>query len=397
MPHQRKRQVLSLLEKRLKLFPVVGVLGARQVGKSTLLREFLPQLRKIRYVTLDRDEIKNQAIQQPTLFLQNLESRDIKTICIDEVQKAPVLFDTIKAEVDEKKRPGRFALSGSTEFSKKTGVRESLTGRIALLRMFPLNLSEAAQCPGLFPLTNLMKKRGAHSAGASTLKEISQWLSCGGMPGIFSIRDESNRNSLFDAWVETTCTRDLGQFEIPRFNPDLARRILVATAQAEVPNRSEIAKIVGKDPRQVEAYLSAFKTLFVLYEVESHQSGVGKTLYYVFDSGIAHYLGSTEKRCLQIWFLNECFSQFSYSGSSRPDVFYYSSLKGSRVDFVVTTKKEAYGVLLTHEESPSTYTLRAAAAFRTKNPNIPVFVFVPGLHTRKEENNIFILPWNFAT
>ena len=100
MPHQRNRHLLPILEKRLKLFPIVGVLGARQTGKSTLLRDILAKRRHIHYVTLDREEIRSQAQRHPSLFVQNLESSEYQTVCIDEVQKAPVLFDTLKAEVD---------------------------------------------------------------------------------------------------------------------------------------------------------------------------------------------------------------------------------------------------------------------------------------------------------
>ncbi|MEK7689527.1 MAG: AAA family ATPase, partial [Bdellovibrionota bacterium] len=221
MPHRRKRALLSLLEKRLKLFPVVGILGARQTGKSTLLRDLLPPLRAIKYVTLDRDEARSQALRAPSLFLQNLESDLIKTVCIDEVQKAPVLFDTIKAEVDEKKRPGRFAISGSTEFSKKTGIRESLTGRISLLRVFPLNLAEIVEADSCF---SLAKGEAHRRAPKIKLQTVQAWLERGGMPGVFAIRESANRDALWDRWVETTCSRALAQFGIPRFNPELARR-----------------------------------------------------------------------------------------------------------------------------------------------------------------------------
>jgi len=392
MPHQRKRHLLRLLENRLKLFPVVGILGARQTGKSTLLRELLSAKRKTRYVTLDRDENKQQALQKPTLFLQNLESDTIQTVCIDEVQKAPVLFDTIKAEVDEKKRSGRFALSRSTEFSKKTGIKDSLTGRIALLRMYPLNLCEIHDITPSLTLIDPSKNKAKKKSKVS-LKNIHQWTDRGGMPGIFAVRENSSREALFDAWIETTCTRDMTVFNIPRFNPDLAKRILVAIAKSETPNRNEIAKSLGKTSRQMEPYLEGFKALFVVYEIEPFKTSVGKPLFYLFDSGIAQFLGSNTKRLLQIWFLNECFSQFSYAGESRADIFYSISSKGSRIDFVIETKKTSYAILLSEEESPSTYSLRAVDAFRRRNTSLAVFVLAPCLDIHRLEKNTTILPW----
>jgi predicted AAA+ superfamily ATPase len=390
MPHQRKRALLALISKRLRLFPVVGVLGARQTGKSTLLRELLPATRKVRYVTLDREENRQQAIRSPTLFVQSLESSGTQTVCIDEIQKAPSLFDTLKAEVDENKRPGRFAVSGSTEFSRKTGFRDSLTGRIALLRMFPLNLGEIeGGVSASFPITDFKPTVRPRCS----LKSIQSWMVRGGMPGIFAVREESNREALWDAWIETTCSRDLAQFGIPRFNPELARRILQSACSCEIPTRIEIAKRVGKTSRQVQSYLDAFQSLFVLYEIPSHPSGTGKPRYFPFDPGIAGRLGSTEKRRLQVWFLNECLSQFSYSGRSRPDLFFYASSKGSQVDFVVETPKKRMAVALSLEESPSTYSWRALEAFRKRNPNIPAFMASPCLETHSVRPGMTIVPW----
>lgn len=398
MPHQRPRHLLDLLEKRLTLFPVVGVLGARQTGKSTLLRDLLSLRRPIRYVTLDREEMKVSAQRQPSLFVQNLEADAVQTVCIDEIQKAPGLFDTLKAEVDERKRPGRFAVSGSTEFSKKTGIQDALTGRIALLRMFPLNQAEIDQRAPRFPMLDPFRFARSQTHTPS-LKEIQRWLDRGGMPGFFSVREEPNRAALFDSWIETTCTRDLARFEIPRFNPELARRILLETARVEVPTRTEIARAVGKTPRQIEAYLSAFKAIFVVYEVEPYKTSVGKPHFYWLDAGLAGYAGASVERRLQVWFLNECLSQFSYSGQMRPDLFIYETSRGSRIDFVVEAKDIRYAVKLSHDEAPGTYELRSVEAFRRKHPKISMVVAAPCLQVLQpgEDPGVKIVPWSVLT
>ena len=376
MSHQRKRAIISLIEKRLKLFPVVGLLGARQTGKSTALRDQLAQIRKLKYITLDRDESRTQATEQPTLFIQNAESSSIKTVCIDEIQKAPRLFDTLKAEVDEKKRPGRFMISGSTEFSKKTGIHESLTGRIALLHLFPLNLQEIH-----------LKKNGF------TLREVKLWSERGGMPGIFAIRDESARHALIDQWIETTCTRDLANFKIGRFNPDLARRILFEVAVNETPTRLEIARALGKTPRQIEGYLQALKALFILYEIEPHPTSVGKPLFYLFDSGIAQNMGASSQRCLQVWFLNQCYSSYSYAGKIKPDIFHYETTRGSKVDFIVKTKDTSRAYKIFEKEALTTYDLRGLTALRQKHESISIFALASCLNSHKIARDSHIIPW----
>jgi predicted AAA+ superfamily ATPase len=379
MRHQRTRLIIPTLEKRLKLFPIVGLLGARQTGKSTTLRDQLSQIRKLKYISLDRDENRSQATEQPTLFIQQAESASIKTLCtlcIDEIQKAPVLFDTLKAEVDERRQPGRFMISGSTEFSKKTGIQESLTGRIALLRLFPLNLQEI-----------YLKKKNF------SLKEVRLWADRGGMPGFFAIRDEAARESAVEQWIETTCSRDLANFKINRFNPDLARRIFFEVASSANPNRLEIARAVGKTPRQIEAYLQGFKALFVIYEIEPHPTSVGKPLFYIFDSGIAKNMGASSHRCLQTWFLNQCYSTQSYSGKIRPDIFHYETTRGSKIDFLVQakTKTEAYKIF--EKEAPTTYDLRAVHAFEVKHKTISTTALAPCLMEHSVSKKIKIIPW----
>jgi predicted AAA+ superfamily ATPase len=391
VPHQRPRHLLSLLDQRLRHFPIVGVLGARQTGKSTLIRELLGRKRSLEYITLDREEDRAEAIRSPSLFVQELESKGRKTVVIDEVQKAPVLFDTLKAEVDEDRRPGRFLITGSTEFSKKSGIRESLTGRIALTRLYPLNLAEIQESANArFPLAAL----SPHSGSKEGNRDIKLWLNRGGMPGIFAVRDEASRTAQWDAWIETTCFRDLTQFDIRRFKPELALRLFGAIARAETPTRQQVAGMLGVLPRQIDSYLDALLALHVIYEIPPHPSGTGKAQYHLLDAGIARSLGASESRCLEIWFLNEVFSQFSYAGHSRPFVFHYLSSKHSKVNFVVEHKARSAAFLLLHEEAPREYSLRAAASFCKKNPKIPVQVLAPCLRSHRLEPGCAIHPWS---
>lgn len=388
MPHQRPRNILPLLEKRLRHFPVVGVLGPRQSGKSTLIRELLSVKRSISYVTLDREDVRSQAERQPTLFLKGLEDPKVETACIDEIQKAPVLFDTLKAEVDENRRPGRFTITGSTEFSKKTGIRESLTGRIALLKLFPLNIAE------ILGSRHLPLIEGFATKSKTELTDITQWLDRGGMPGIFAIRDEDHRIANFDNWIETTCTRDVSKFNIPRFNPDLARRIFQSASSLPKATRTEIAKSVGKLPRQIEAYLEAFKSLFILYEIEPFQTSVGKSQFYCFDAGIAKALGASKEKRFQIWLLNEIFSQFSYAGKRRPDIFFYESSRGSTIDFLLTEEKFKFAFKICHDEAPSTYFMRAIDRFKNNNPEFEMLALAPCTKLHRVASNVQIIPWN---
>ena len=111
MPHPRDRLILAKLKKRLTFFPVVAMQGARQTGKSFLARQLAPKaLPKAQYVTFDDRDKRSAAEAHPASFLK--EHLDAMPLILDEAQKVPDIFDAVKSEVDEERRPGRFPLPG---------------------------------------------------------------------------------------------------------------------------------------------------------------------------------------------------------------------------------------------------------------------------------------------
>lgn len=118
----------------MKWSPAVGLIGMRQTGKTTLVRE----LAEI-YFTFDD---ANNLARFETGGLAVLQAGPYPMI-LDEVQKAPLLFDQIKIEIDRRRTPGRFGLTGSVRFSARKAIRESLTGRVVTFELLPLTLSES--------------------------------------------------------------------------------------------------------------------------------------------------------------------------------------------------------------------------------------------------------------
>ena len=140
MPHFRNRFAEPHIIKLAKLWPVVGLVGLRQSGKTTLMQ----QLFNIDHVvTMDDLAVREEAIKSPNTFLEKLNT----PVVLDEVQKAPPIFDAIKLKVDRRRIPGAFYITGSTSFSSKIGIRESLTGRIGLIELFPMSLAELHDMP----------------------------------------------------------------------------------------------------------------------------------------------------------------------------------------------------------------------------------------------------------
>ncbi len=302
MPHSRSRFALPSLKKKLRFFPVVAIQGARQTGKSFLARDLLvPEIQHAAYVSLDHLSLRQEAQLAPHTFLTAHQKNDL--LIIDEAQKVPDIFDAVKHEVDQQRTPGRFLLLGSTEFSRLALIRESLTGRMGRIRLFPMTLGETVGT----------KAKHADFTRAQTMK----YLSSGGMPGIFSVRDDEQKDALFQDWIDLTCLRDLQQFKSLKLDSELAYSILKLAATLEDPTRTAMSRALRVDPRKIGSHLTALCELFVLMKLNPHPSGTGKPIYLPLDTGVAAHLGAPLLRRLHIWLAIERMAYNQYFEKKR--------------------------------------------------------------------------------
>lgn len=315
MPHLRSRRALEPLRRLARLWPITGVVGSRQVGKSTLLRDLLG-VRE--FATFDDDETRTDAGNAPKVFL----AKYARPFVIDEIQKVPKLFDALKSEVDRKRIPGTFFVTGSQAFGSGELTRESLTGRIGALRLWPLTLSEGTGAP-------------------PTIEAFSRAMRRGGMPVPMFLRDDESRRLYWDSWLETTLIRDLARAYGRGYDLDLARLVLneIATQLA----RGLYPEISGfsKDSRKVTKYLKAMESIFLLNRIPCHKAGIGRDHWLLGDSGLAaHLLGDKlgrEEATLTLarhYLFNEIAASREYE-LKRTAITYFKSARGEPVDFVV--------------------------------------------------------------
>lgn len=313
MPHQRNRHVLPLIQKRLKGQPVVALQGARQTGKSFLARELLCQKNKSAvYLTFDSLTLNRSVSASPESFL--IQHGQAAPLILDEAQKAPEIFDAIKKTVDERKVPGRFLLLGSTEFSRQVLIRESLTGRLSRVRVYPFDLAETIglEIKGKPYVSNLRKV-------------LLKYLEHGGLPGICFCRDQKQREQLFEDWLGLICYRDLQQFKTLKLDGEIAYLILRELAVQPEPTLAHISSALRLDSRKVANHLKALEELFVVTRLSPHPSGRGKPLFMLFDAGLAHHLNASQERRLHIWLMNEQLAYEAYFGTKKALFYYYRS------------------------------------------------------------------------
>jgi uncharacterized protein len=322
MAHQRPRKITEIILKKMRLWPVCGIVGMRQCGKTVLLSQIIAPKISASYVTLDSIRLRKTAIQNPESFVTQ---SPLAPLIIDEIQKVPDLFDALKLSIDSQRRPGAFLISGSSEFSKKSGIRESLTGRISVLKLFPLTLSE------LYPESDFssyfLKENVVH-----TKLEISDYerhLERGGMPGICLLRSDQEREDAWNGWLETTAFRDLNQVLRKDHDGDLALEIINTLAKVQEPTAVAIAKKLRRDTRVIARYLDAYAAVFVVHKLSAHKNGVGKDHYVFADSGLAHHLGASEAEVLRSQVLVEALAKCEYAGLPHPHLQYFRTSRGN--------------------------------------------------------------------
>ncbi len=364
MPHSRERHIISLLQRKLKFAPVLALQGTRQTGKSFLAREILSgKIPHYYYASLDRLSVREFAIKNPETFLK--QHSEFKTFAIDEAQKAPLLFDAIKYEVDQKRIPGRYFLLGSTEFSKLSLIRESLTGRMSRARLYPMNLAEVYALPPN-PVKNLFCTL---DSPRFTRQQFLTHLERGGMPGIFGVQSKSERESLIQDWLELTVSRDAIQFPKVKIEPDLCMKILQKVALLEAPEAGLIAKVLKVDLRKIKTHIHVLQSLFVLHELKPHSLGIGKPKFFLCDVVFAKILGADFERQLHTWLIQEQLSQRAYRDDRQSELSYYRTPKGSLIHLVVETPgKELSVVKVFSEEKISERDLEVLRAFKKKAP-----------------------------
>jgi len=349
VPHERKRHALSQVRKLGSFWPVTGILGLRQVGKTTLLRKLAGVEN---FVSLDDEEMREEALHSAKNFLSKLTP----PVIIDEVQKAPALFDAIKLQVDRRKIPGSYFLTGSSTFSSKLGIRESLTGRIGLLRLYPFTLSEIHQKEFMVERASFGHKIPPRFSS----EEVIRAVSVGGLPVPVFTRDSAQRDLYFKNWLETTLVRDAARVYGRGYDLDVGWSILRQFGKILQDGEWPTLRSFKQNSRVLRRYLTAFEDVFLIRKMPSHEEAVGGDAWIFSDSGIARSIIGTEfgqgasLSLARVFLMNEILAGFEYAGKTLHP-FYYKSARGSPIDLIgpdtaIKITTETKGGPLSYEE-----------------------------------------------
>ena len=345
-----KRSMRSQLLAALEDTPVVFLNGARQTGKSTLVREIAETEHPARYITFDDATSLSAARHDPAGFLAELGG----PVIIDEVQLAPTIFPALKLLVDRNRQPGRFLLTGSANILLAPRVSESLAGRMEILTLWPLSQGEIEAADEnlidrLFSREATLPQRSIRNAGSRA--DLLGRLVRGGYPEVVGRKTEERRRNWFSAYINTILQRDVREMANIEGLTELPRVLkLLATRASSLHNLADISRSIDIPQTTLRRYLTLLETAFLLVPVPAWSSNLGKRLVKapklaLSDTGLLSYLlGANEERLvedssllgrvLENFVVTELRKLASW-GKTQPHLFHFRTQTGVEVDIVL--------------------------------------------------------------
>lgn len=371
MENYIKRNIEEKIYHSLKTFSVLMVTGARQVGKSTLLRNLKTE-RKYDYVSLDNPIERDLAKNDPELFLKKYQP----PVIIDEIQYATELLPYIKIIVDEKRLEddknsnGMFILTGSQIFKMMKDVSESLAGRVSVLSLYGLSTNEMfkEEDTQFIPNFDYIKKR--EDKRKLSLSELFEIIYRGQFPKL--IKDhELDTQEFYSGYLQTYLERDIRDLitikEETKFLKFISS-IAVRTGQELVYD--DIAKEVEIDIKTAQSWLSILRTSGLVYLLQPYSNNAIKRIIkrpkvYFMDTGLACFLAKyVDSQTLEIsaysgnifetYIMTEIIKTYINNGKY-PDLYlyYYRDSNKKEIDLLILQNGIVYPIEIKKSANPS--------------------------------------------
>ena len=339
-----RREIEQTIHEMLDQFKVVLVTGARQVGKTTVLKECLAS--SYGYVSLEDPAAFSMADSDPTLFFQ---ANDLPLI-IDEVQRVPGLFQTVKFIVDQSDAVGQVVLTGSQTYELMKGVSESLAGRVGILEMSGLSLRE---------LTGNAKSRQVYvprqlKAGelVSPPEGFDLWarIQRGSMPQLCATDIPWDR--FWSSYVQSYLERDVRALISVKSERKFYDFMVAAAARTgQLFNASDIANDIDVSYKTVQSWVSILQASGIVRIVYPFWQNIGKSVtkapkLYFMDTGLVCHLtrwntpeqlrnGAVAGHVFETFVVSEVLKSYMNAGRSMRDVWFYRDLKKREIDLVI--------------------------------------------------------------
>jgi len=380
------RWVEPLWKKKFAAPYVHIVFGARQTGKSTLLRKLLPDA--VIWLDFSRPAERVEYLRNPDRLVQRCralqKSRTRATVVVDEAQNVPAIFDAVQHLYDSDQRRWRFVLCGSSARKLRVTGANLLPGRSFLHHLYPLLLVErpsarAEQARAETPLP--MPVRGSVGEPWFPEAELFERLTFGELPGMVTAA-RSQRADLLRAYTLVYLEEELRREALVKNWPAFARFLQLAAAEAgQMINYASISREAGVSLPTVKTYYQLLEDMFVGFRVTAFSGSLRKSLlsterFYFFDIGVRNAAAELLLEIAAVranpgplfeqWVGIELWKRLQYLGSGK--LHYLRTKAGAEVDFIIARSGQLIPIEVKWTEHPTLADARHLVTFLREHP-----------------------------
>lgn len=342
----RKRLAETTVNTLSKMFGAILVNGPRQVGKTTMLKKIT---KDIRYATLDDVIVRASAEEQSGTFFKD----NPPPVFVDEIQKAPVLFEQIKMYIDRDNKKGQFYMCGSQQFKMMKGVSESLSGRIGLMTLLGYSLREIKDVDfnaPFIPTDEYFAERKKCLADVD-YDEVWNILHRGSMPELCENPD-FDWQMFYGAYLRTYIERDVRDLtdigDIVKFTKFM---VAVAAMSGNLLNIASLSRDIGISQPTAERWLSVLVASNIVYLLQPYSNNVAKRAIktpkvYFLDTGLAAYLtkwttpevlknGAMAGAFFESFIVSEVIKSYYNRGVLEPPIYFYRDKEMNEIDLII--------------------------------------------------------------
>jgi len=368
------RHIEPTIERIAKRKPVIVLTGARQVGKSTMLKTVY---KNINYITLNRPFVRESAKENPSTFFEV----NRPPLIIDEIQKAAELFDYIKdiVDEDEDKKKGQFYLTGSQSMKLMKNIGESLAGRAGVVKMLGLSMREISNvtcCEPFLPSREYMEEMDKAKIGHDYERTIG-CIHRGFFPELYETEsDLLDWSDFYSSYFQTYIEKDIKDvLNIQDESAFIKFVRAAASLTGEMLNMATIAEMCGKDVKTVRAWLSVLESGGLVYLLEPYYNNFSKRLtktpkLYFLDTGLACWLlgwntpgqlanGAMWGHMFESFVFAEILKSYYNNGIAKPSLYYYRDADKNEIDLLIENGEAVHPVEIKTTGDPNRSMVKA--------------------------------------
>lgn len=336
------RILIEHIEESLKYFPIVLLTGARQTGKSTLSLKIIEN-----YITFDDINIYVSATSDPLTFISGIK----KPVVLDEIQKIPQILEIIKYDIDKNRVNGSYLLTGSANVLINKKTTDTLSGRIALLELYPLSLKELSNKNE--NIIDILFECAYSDYKMKNIKfdDIIHQIIIGGYPEVQKIDSQKARHIWFSSYISTYIERDIRDIgELRNLDKFIKMFNILSSRSANILNKSDLSKDASIDGKTLDNYLKLLEAVYQIYFLNPYSANINKRFIksqkmFFTDSGVLSYLLgiSSAKEFADSPYKGYIFETFIFSellksvkySAKLTKLFFYRTTDKEEIDFII--------------------------------------------------------------